>query len=98
METYMRRGLISRGAVAVTDSDGRLIAVSAYTFEAQDVENTSVLDDFRFASVSKSLTAMAVMALIEDDRTIETHRSGVGDAERLELVRRVVWRLRDRSL
>ena len=71
METYMRRGLISRGAVAVTDSDGRLIAVKAYTFDAQDVENTSVLDEFRFASVSKSLTAMAVMALIEDDPTIE---------------------------
>ena len=71
MEAHMRGGLISRGALAITDSQGRLVLARGYTWDGSDVEDTTPTDLFRFASVSKPITAVATMALLEDHPDLE---------------------------
>ena len=71
MEAHMQAGLISRGALAITDSQGRLVLARGYTWDGSDVADTSPTDLFRFASVSKPITAVATMALLEDHPDLE---------------------------
>ena len=67
MEAHMRAGMISRASLAITDTQGRLVLARGYTYDGSDVADTAPTDVFRFASVSKPITAIATMALIEDD-------------------------------
>lgn len=71
METYMRNGLISRGALAITDPQGRLVLARGYTWDSTDTTDTEPTDIFRIASVSKSVTAVAIMALLEDESDLD---------------------------
>jgi CubicO group peptidase (beta-lactamase class C family) len=68
MQSFMQARSISGGALAVT-RNGRLVLARGYTYtdDAEDltVQPTSL---FRIASISKPLTATAVLRLVQDGR------------------------------
>ena len=66
MQTHMENNQISRGALSVVDTQGRLVLARGYTWDSTDTENTDPTSLFRIASVSKTVTAAATMALVED--------------------------------
>ena len=65
MMSFMTQGQIAHGALAVT-KDGRLEYARAFTFGGPAEPITQPDSLFRVASVSKPLTAIAIMQLIED--------------------------------
>ena len=66
MEAHMKSNQIPRGALAVVDTQGRLVLARGYTWDSEDVADTEPTNLFRIASVSKTVTAVATMALVED--------------------------------
>lgn len=66
MESHMIDNQIPRGALAVVDAQGRLVLARGYTWDSTDTVDTTPTNRFRIASVSKTVTAAATMALVED--------------------------------
>ena len=65
VETYMKRGGIGAGALAVT-VEGRLVLAQGYTLDSDKGYAVSPHSRFRIASLSKPLTATAVLALVQE--------------------------------
>jgi CubicO group peptidase (beta-lactamase class C family) len=65
VETYMKRGGISAGALAVT-VEGRLVLAQGYTLDSDTSYAVSPRSRFRIASLSKPLTASVVLALVQE--------------------------------
>ena len=76
MTNYMQVRNISRGSLAVT-KDGRLVFSRAYTWAPTNTPPTTPTNLFRIASLSKPITAVVVLQLIESgqlgiDQKIDT--------------------------
>ena len=72
LKTYMQKHGISSGALAVTYK-GRLIMAHGYTWRDANF-TTQPVSVFRIASVSKPITAVAVLKLIQDGKLrLDTH-------------------------
>lgn len=67
MQTFMTDHKIAHGSLAVT-KDKRLVYSRAFTNAPKDEPPTTLKSRFRIASVSKPITATAIMMLIEDGR------------------------------
>lgn len=73
LQSYMEKHGISSGALAVTYR-GRLIMAHGYTWD--DDQSYTIQPDslFRLASVSKPITAVAILKLVQDDNlSLDTH-------------------------
>ena len=64
IEEYMRLRNIRSGAVAVT-YNGRLVLAKGYSWDAAAAAQVQPTSLFRIASISKPITAAAVMQLVE---------------------------------
>jgi CubicO group peptidase (beta-lactamase class C family) len=64
MEAFMRSRKVPRASLAIT-KDERLVFQRAYTLAPPGTELTSVDDRFRVASVSKPITAVAALQLVD---------------------------------
>jgi CubicO group peptidase (beta-lactamase class C family) len=62
---YMEERNVPAGALAVV-KDGRLVLARGYTWDAPEAEDISPQRRYRLASVSKSLTAVGIMQLVEN--------------------------------
>ena len=72
MEAHMRAGMISRASLAITDTRGRLVLARGYTYDGTDVTDTTPATSS--ASRARQLiTAIATMALTEDDLDLTGH-------------------------
>ncbi|MBM3214549.1 beta-lactamase family protein [Candidatus Poribacteria bacterium] len=67
METYMRARGVPRGTLGVA-KDGRLVFARGYTFATDSTTPTIPDALFRIASISKPLTAVAILQLVERNR------------------------------
>ncbi len=67
MRDYMTSRDISAGSLAVTYK-GRLVFARAYTWSTADATPTEPSSLFRIASISKPITAAAVMKLVEEQK------------------------------
>jgi CubicO group peptidase (beta-lactamase class C family) len=73
MQSYMKKNGITSGALAVTYK-GHLIMAHGYTFDSDQSYTIQPDSLFRLASVSKSITAVAVLKMIQDKQlSLDTH-------------------------
>jgi len=75
IETYMRAQEIPNASVAITDRRGRLVLARGYTNcdafpEGEEKFLAQPTSQYRVASVSKTLTSIAIHKLIEDGRLL----------------------------
>ena len=76
LKTYMQKHGISSGALAVTYK-GRLVMAHGYTYRDANF-TTQPVSVFRIASVSKPITAEAVLKLIQDKKlSLDTHLTDI---------------------
>lgn len=73
LEGFMRARGISCGALAVSRR-GRLVLARGYTYSADPSLNTQPTSLFRIASISKPVTATAVLRLVQEGRLRLTDR------------------------
>lgn len=67
MQSYMKKNGITSGALAVTYK-GRLVMAHGYTLDSDQSYTVQPDSLFRLASVSKSITAVAVLKMMQDEQ------------------------------